>query len=137
MRNSLFSLWNQIFSNFFSKTVAFTNFCQKSVRVYFHNFHTVNKKDCLRSRYCVSDKIIRLETKMMNLRHHLTINYITTWVLIIYFWLKRKRVLRKPYSQENWTHSVENLEIFCHLNFLWINFVNFNSVMFHEENCFS
>ena len=33
--------WNQLFSDFFSKTVTFTNFFQKCVRVNFCNFHTV------------------------------------------------------------------------------------------------
>ena len=33
---------NQPFSNFFSKTIAFTKCLQKSVRVNFYNFHTVH-----------------------------------------------------------------------------------------------
>ena len=32
---------NQLLSNFFSKIVTFTKFLRKSVRVNFHNFHTV------------------------------------------------------------------------------------------------
>ena len=41
-----FTAWknssNQLFSNFFSKTVAFTKSLQKNVRENFYNFHTVN-----------------------------------------------------------------------------------------------
>ena len=33
--------WNQLFSNYFSKNVAFTEFSKKSARVNFCNFHTV------------------------------------------------------------------------------------------------
>ena len=34
---------NQLCKNFFSKNVAFTNFCQKRVRVNFCNFHNVDQ----------------------------------------------------------------------------------------------
>ena len=36
--------WNQFFSNFFSKTLLSRNFCQKSARVNFRNFHTHSVK---------------------------------------------------------------------------------------------
>ena len=46
-RNSLslkFFTWNQFFSNFFSQTLLSRNFCQKYVRVNFHNSHSVENE---------------------------------------------------------------------------------------------
>ena len=65
--SEIYSHWknissNHLFSNFFSKTITFTNFCQKCVRVNSRNFHTV---------YCGHfDKKIVKATFLFNSRFH-------------------------------------------------------------------